>query len=102
MSRNGNDSLIYTKYKTISVLPEEILEAYHNKMTLEKLEELYKQVKGMLLELSEEDAQKQIGDFSVLTSKKSKRSLEKFGIMLYNYIVIGKVHKIKLLKSCSL
>ena len=49
-----------------------------------------------------ECAQKQSGDFSILTSKKSKRILEKMLNMLYNDIVIGKVHKIYLLKSCSL
>ena len=40
-----------------------------------------------------QDAQKQSGDFSVLPSKKSKRTLENFSYMLYNDIVIGKVHK---------
>ncbi len=60
MSTNTNDSLIYTKYKTVSMLPEEILEAYHDKMTIEKIEILYEKVKQMFLELSAEDAQKQM------------------------------------------
>ena len=54
---NSKESLIYTEYKTISMLPEEILGAYHDKMTIEKIEVLYEKVKYLLSEIPEEEAQ---------------------------------------------
>ena len=60
MSTNAKDSLTYTKYKTICMLPEEILEAYYEKATLETIEMLYGKVKKMLLELPSEESQRSI------------------------------------------
>lgn len=54
---NSKESLIYTEYKTISMLPEQILEAYHDKMTIEKIEILYEKVKCLISEIPEEEAQ---------------------------------------------
>ena len=54
---NSKESLIYTKYKTISMLPEEILEAYYDKATFETIEMLYGKMKNMLLELPAEEAE---------------------------------------------
>lgn len=51
---------MYTKYNTISMLPAEIMEAYCDKMTIEKIETLYEKVKQRFLELPEEDVQMQL------------------------------------------
>ena len=81
---NSKESLIYTKYKTISVLPEEILEAYHDKMTLEKLEILYEKVKYLLSEIPKEEAQEyleQMGQYlqAVLEGREQRLTRKTMG-----------------------
>ena len=66
MNESAKNSLNYIEYKTISMLPEEILEAYCDKMTIENVQKLYECVVERFKQLPENEMQvqlEQLGNF---------------------------------------